>query len=108
MELPIIEQLPIAALRTFCARWRISELSLFGSALRADFGPESDIDLLVSFEPEAGWSLLDHSRMQQELAELLGRSVDLVSRRAVERSANTVRRRSILDTARVIVKASPQ
>ncbi len=76
---------------------------MFGSALRDDFGPQSDIDLLVSFEPAASWSLLDHGRMQQELAELLGRPVDLVSRRAVAASANPVRRRAILETARVLV-----
>lgn len=94
---------PLEALRELCARWRVSELAVFGSALRDDSGPESDIDLLVSFEPAASWGLLDHGRMQQELAELPGRPVDLVSRRAVEASANSLRRRAILETTRVIV-----
>ncbi len=98
-----IADLPLEALRELCARWRVSELAVFGSALRDDFGSESDIDLLVSFEPAASWSLLDHGRMQQELADLLGRPVDLVSRRAVEASANPLRRRAILETARTIV-----
>lgn len=104
MTQPIATTLPADALRAFCARWRIRELALFGSALRADFGPASDIDLLASFEEGAGWGLLDHARMQQELADLLGRPVDLVSRRVVERSANPLRRQAILGSARVIVR----
>lgn len=96
-------QLPLEALRAFCERWRIEELALFGSALRDDFGPDSDIDLLASFDPAAAWGLLDHARMQEELAALLGRPVDLLSRRAVARSANPLRRQAILATAQVIV-----
>lgn len=86
----------------FCRRWAIAELSLFGSALREDFGPESDLDILVTFLPEARWSLLDHVQMETELAELLGRDVDLITRRAVERSGNPLRRREILETAQVV------
>jgi len=86
----------------FCQRWHIVELALFGSALRGDFGPESDLDVLVTFGPEANWSLLDHLRMEQELAELLSREIDLFTRRAVERSHNWIRRQEILDTAEVI------
>ena len=89
----------------FCRRWKVSELALFGSALRDDFGPDSDLDLLVTFSPDADWSLLDHIRMQQELADLLGRPVDLVSRRAIERSANPLRRREILSNTRNIYVA---
>ena len=70
-----------------------------------DFGPQSDTDLLASFEPDAPWCVLDHVRMEDELAELLGRQVDLVSRRAVERSKNWIRRRAILSTARTIYAA---
>lgn len=103
----MVTALPVEELRAFCARWRIVELALFGSALRPDFGPDSDVDLLATFDPAADWGLLDHARMQEELAELLGRPVDLVSRRAVERSANPLRRRAILETSRVIVGAQP-
>ena len=88
-----------------CRRWRIRELALFGSALRDDFGSDSDVDLLVTFTPEAEWSLLDHVQMQTELSELLGRPVDLVSRRAIERSANPIRKREILSTARTVYAA---
>lgn len=86
----------------FCRRWQISELALFGSVLRDDFGPESDLDILVTFAPEAEWSLLDHVRMEQELTSLLGYDVDLLTKRAVERSANWILRREILGTAEVL------
>lgn len=86
----------------FCRRWRIAEFALFGSVLRDDFGAESDLDILVAFAPDADWSLLDHVKMEQELEALLGRKVDLLSRRSVERSHNWLRRREILDTAEVV------
>ena len=86
----------------FCMRWRITELALFGSVLRDDFDAESDLDILVVFAPDADWSLLDHVRMEHELEALLGRKVDLLSRRSVERSRNWLRRKEILDTAEVV------
>jgi predicted nucleotidyltransferase len=85
------------SLTAFCLRWKIRRLEFFGSVLREDFGPDSDIDLLVTFQPDAEWSLFDHLEMTRELAAILGRDVDLVSRRAVERSHNWIRRRAILD-----------
>ena len=87
------------AITNFCKRWKIAELAVFGSALREDFGPDSDVDFLVTFQPDASWSLLDHAAMEEELAEILGRKVDLVTRRAVERSRNWLRRRAILESA---------
>jgi len=94
-------QIPVPDERVeeFCRRWKIAELRLFGSALREDFRPDSDLDLLVSFTPEADWSLLDHVAMEEELSCLLGRKVDLVSRRAIERSSNWIRRKAILESA---------
>jgi predicted nucleotidyltransferase len=89
----------------FCRRWKIVELSLFGSALRDDFRSDSDIDLLVRFAADAEWSLLDQARMERELEDLLGRKVDLVSRAGIERSANWVRRQEILETSRPIYAA---
>lgn len=83
----------------FCRRWRVTELSLFGSVLREDFRPESDVDVLVTFAADADWSLLDHIAMEMELSSLLGRKVDLVSRKAIERSSNWIRRQSILESA---------
>ena len=83
----------------FCQRWKITELSFFGSALRDDFRPDSDVDILVTFTPDAEWGLFDHVHMEDELSAMLGRKVDLVSRRAIERSANWIRRKAILGTA---------
>lgn len=94
--------LPEQEIQAFCDRWQIIELALFGSILRDDFRPDSDIDILVTFSPEADWSLFDHAKMQQELASLLNREVDLVSKRAIERSHNWIRRQEILITAQVI------
>jgi predicted nucleotidyltransferase len=89
-------------LRDFCRRWQITEFALFGSILRSDFRPGSDVDVLVRFAPEARWSLLDHLRMEQELQAIFGREVDLVSRGALDRSENWVRRTGILSAAQPI------
>ncbi len=86
-------------LAAFCRKWKVVELALIGSRLRDDFGPDSDIDLLVSFAFDARWSLLDEARMEEELAKLFRNPVDLVSRRAVERSENWIRREAILTSA---------
>jgi len=98
-------ELPVDKLADFCRRWKIVELALFGSAVRDDYGPESDIDLLARFADDAAWSILDHVRMEDELEALLGRQVDLVSRDAVERSRNWIRRNAILSSAQVIYAA---
>lgn len=92
--------LPMAEIAEFCRRWRVQELALFGSALRDDFHPDSDVDILVTFNTDAEWGLLDHVRMQQELQALLHRDVDLITRRAVEYSPNWLLRNEILRTAR--------
>ncbi len=90
----------------FCQRWKITEFAFFGSVLRDDFRPDSDIDVLVTFAPDAQWSLFDHVDMQDELEALFGRKVDLVSRRGIERSRNYIRRQSILGSAEVVYAAS--
>ncbi len=83
----------------FCQRWRIREFALFGSALREDFGPKSDVDVLVTFDAGAPWSLWDLTAMRDELAAMFGRNVDLVEKRAIK---NPYRRRQILDHYEVI------
>jgi predicted nucleotidyltransferase len=88
-----------ARIEDFCRRWKVRELSLFGSVLRDDFGDESDVDVLVSFAPDARWGLLAHSRMEDDLANVVGRPVDVVTRASIERSGNWIRRREILETA---------
>jgi len=90
------------ALAAFCRKWRIRELSLFGSALREDFGPESDLDFLVSFEPDAGWDLFDLITMKDELESHFGRRVDLVEKEALR---NPWRKYEILRTREVVYAA---
>ena len=81
-----------------CRERGISQVELFGSALRDDFGASSDVDLLASLRPDAHPTLLDWADIQEKLSEIFGRRVDLVSRRAIERSRNPYRRDSILST----------
>jgi predicted nucleotidyltransferase len=90
-------------LKDFCKKWRVTELSLFGSATRNDFGPDSDVDVLVTFEEGAPWSLYEFVDMQEELTRIFGRDIDIVERSAVEQSSNPFRRRAILRDARVIL-----
>lgn len=87
------------AVETFCRKWRVRELSLFGSVLRDDFRAESDVDVLVSFDEDAPWSLWDLIAMQDELAELFGRPVDLIEREGLR---NPYRQRRILETRQVL------
>jgi uncharacterized protein len=96
---------PNEQIATFCRHWKVSEFSVFGSALREDFRADSDVDVLIAFLPGAGWSLLDHVQMKQELETILGREVDLVSRRGVERSYNPIRRQAILGSAEPVYVA---
>ena len=90
------------ALLEFCRKWRVRELAIFGSALRDDFGSESDLDFLVSFVPEAPWSVWDLMQMKEELEILSGRTVDLVEKEALR---NPWRKREILSTYEVIYAA---
>lgn len=94
--------IPRAQVADFCSRWKITELAVFGSVLREDFRADSDVDVLVTFATDAEWSLFDHVDMQDELQQILGRPVDLVSRRGIERSRNPFRRKAILESARVV------
>lgn len=90
-------------IRSFCAKWHIVELAIFGSVLREDFRPESDVDVLVRFAPDSPYSvLLNHSEMAEELRRIFGRTVDIVSKNGVEQSKNARRREEILNTAEVI------
>ena len=92
-------------LADFCRRHHIRELALFGSALREDFRPDSDVDLLVTFAPDVRLSLFDLGAMQQELEALFDRPVDLVERRDVEQSENYIRRRHVLSSLEPIYVA---
>lgn len=87
----------------FCSRWNVTELALFGSVLRDDFNEQtSDIDVLVSFPPDKGWSYNAAFEMREELMQLFQRQVDLISKASLERSTNWIRKRDILASAQVI------
>ncbi len=94
--------IPSEKIAEFCRKWKITELALFGSVLRDDFGPESDIDVLVSFAEGASWNLWHLMDMQEELEGVLGREVDLVEKRALR---NPFRRYEILRTKQVVYAA---
>jgi uncharacterized protein len=95
-------KIPIEKIAEFCKRWNVSEFAIFGSALRGDFRPDSDLDVLVSFKPQVHVTLFDMVRMQDELKAIFGREVDLISKRGVENSRNYLRRKAILVSAQVI------
>jgi uncharacterized protein len=87
-------------LRDFCRRWKITEFALFGSAVRPEeFGPDSDVDVLVSFAPEAPRDFHSWVTMGEELSHIFGRPVDLLEREGVEGMRNYLRRAAILETA---------
>ena len=96
---------PPIDLAAFCERWGGVELALFGSALRDELGPDSDVDILISFDDTARPTLLDMVRMEDELTELFGLPADLMERDAIEASGNHIRRKAILDSAETIYAA---
>src|SRR5712692_6945943 len=99
--MPSIQHLSIddALHEDFCRRSKIVKLELFGSALRGDFSEGSDIDLLVTYAPEAHWGLSGHAGTERELSSHVGRKVDLLAREAGEMSRNSNRRNTILGSA---------
>jgi uncharacterized protein len=100
-------QIPIDRERVarFCQKWRIRELSLYGSVLRSDFGPRSDVDVLVTFAPGGGITFGNYVLMTDELTDIFGRPVDLVEREAIEQSPNYIRRRHILGSLEAVYVA---
>jgi uncharacterized protein len=105
MNKPRIE-VPQQALDAFCRKWKITEFAFFGSVVRDDFGPDSDVDVLVSFAPDAAYTLFDLVHMEDDLREIFGRDVDLVTRKAVERNSNEWRRDAILGSLSHVAVAS--
>jgi uncharacterized protein len=95
-------EIPQEPLERLAERWKISELAVFGSAARPDFGPGSDLDLLVTFRPDAEWSLWEFIDLKEDLEQLFARRVDLIEKRALR---NPYRRAQILGSARVVYAA---
>lgn len=91
--------LPVEQIKSFCQKWKIQEFSLFGSVLRPDFNPQSDVDVLVVFAENAGWDLWDIMEMRDELKNIFGREVDLVEKRALR---NPFRKQEILGSHEII------
>lgn len=90
------------AAKAFCQKWNVVELDLFGSALRSDFGPDSDVDVLVVYAEDAHPTLFDEGQMQEDLEALFRRPVHFMTKRAVEGSGNPIRRKAILESATAV------
>lgn len=95
-------EIPMDKISAFCHKWKIKEFSLFGSVLREDFRPDSDVDVMVSFEENAGWDLGDWVDMIDELKIIFGRDVDLLEKGSIR---NPFRRHSIMTTKEVLYAA---
>jgi predicted nucleotidyltransferase len=95
-------RIPRKRIAEFCKRWSITEFAVFGSVLREDFRPDSDVDVLVSIDPKAHIGLFEIAEMQIELENMFKRSVDLVEKEGLR---NPYRRSEILSTAQVIYAA---
>jgi uncharacterized protein len=93
---------PRDKIEEFCSRWKVVELALFGSALREDFRPDSDIDVLVTFDPNAHHSLFELVRMEEELEAIFGRKVDLVEKAGIR---NPFRRHEIFKSLEIVYAA---
>jgi predicted nucleotidyltransferase len=98
-------RVPQHTLIEFCQSWKIKELYFFGSVLREDFRSDSDIDIMVTFQADSNWGLLEFVHMKRELQTLLGREVDLITKKSIEQSPNWIRRQEILGTAQPVYVA---
>ena len=95
-------ELPMGKMAAFCQKWQLTELALFGSVLRDDFRPDSDIDVMVQFHPDAHPRFSTLDQMEAELKTIFDRDVDLITRQGIESSRNYLRRQEILSSAQVI------
>jgi len=100
--MPVRVGIDQAKIAEFCRKWRVTELSIFGSALREDFGPDSDVDVLVELEEDAPWDAFDWVDMIEDLKGIFGRDIDLVEKTAIR---NPFRRHHILSHREVIYAA---
>ncbi|MFE4108358.1 nucleotidyltransferase family protein [Almyronema epifaneia] len=104
-------ELPMEKIAEFCHKWQVTEFALFGSVLRDDFRPDSDIDVMVQFHPDAHPTFRTLDQMEAELKTIFGgaslgdspyRDIDLITRQGIETSRNYLRRHEILSSAQVI------
>lgn len=101
MKQPKID-IPLDQIKAFCRKWKIKQFALFGSVLREDFRPDSDVDVLVTFEPDGNFDFDERMKMQEEIEGIFGRKVDLVEKRLIR---NPFRRYDILTTKEVVYAA---
>ena len=94
--------LPMGKIAEFCDQWQVTEFALFGSVLRDDFRPDSDIDVMVEFHPEAHPTFSTLDQMEAELRTIFDRDIDLITRQGIATSRNYLRRHEILSSAQVI------
>jgi uncharacterized protein len=94
--------LPMEKIAEFCHLWQVTEFALFGSVLRTDFRPDSDIDVMVQFHPDAHPTFSTLDQMEAELKAILHRNIDLITRQGIESSRNYIRRHAILSSAQII------
>jgi uncharacterized protein len=94
-------ELPIEKIADFCDRWQVTEFALFGSVLRDDFRPDSDIDVM-QFHPKAHPTFSSLDQMEAELKAMFQRDIDLITRQGIETNRNYLRRHEILSAAQVI------
>ena len=98
-------ELNVESITHFCHSWKIKEFSLFGSYLRDDFTPQSDIDILIDLPQNHGLGLFEFVRMKEELEKMLGRKVDLLTKNSILKSKNSIRRDEILKSHKVIYES---
>ena len=98
-------QMPMAQIKDLCQRRNITEFALFGSILREDFQPDSDIDVLITFAPKARKGLLTLAQIKYELEDLFGREVDILTKKSLQNGQNSIRCRHILESAQIIYVA---
>ena len=90
------------SIRAVCRKWKIKELSVFGSVLRDDFRPDSDVDFLLDFDDDAEWALWDLEGMRRELSAIVGRDVDLLTREALLHTRNWLFRKIVLGQSEIV------
>ncbi len=95
-------EIPYEQIADFCKRWKVKEFALFGSVLREDFRSDSDVDVMLTYEADATWSLFDLVDIIEDLERIFNRKVDVVNRQALEKSPNLYRRKEILESAQII------
>lgn len=94
--------LPMEKIADFCDRWQVVEFSLFGSILRDDFCPDSDVDVMVEFAADAHPTFTILDEMEEHLKQIFDRNIDLITRQGIETTRNYLRRQEILSSAQII------